>query len=458
MNAVQRMRVDDAPPVFEWPVLLALLPGAISACAALVATVSLTYMQWSGAMQAALLQLQGSLLTVAAGALAAGAGRHLRGWEGRAAPGRARDRIRAGLRRWLAGLLAVGLAGPLALAAVLGWQTGSGLPVLGSLAVLVASMVAGLCLVQGWQGRLPRVQMAAVVAVLLGLLVAPGAVEAVSKDGRLAVLALALAGLGFWRAAVAKQALVACAAPMPVPRLGLRWRRFWTLGGWERVPEFTLYRTMSGWAQRPSKHSMVWMTLAWLPQGFIQGRHVSWLDWGQSYGHVFAALGFGAWLLLLTALARSLQIAPPLNWRRRLAPRGLTAERWATRLVWASMLSFSLGFTLLIALSTLANAWTSGRPFSVLPCLSALGDVVLASGLMAYVRGRDDSGLMGFLRMLAACLAAVALLALLPWLGLTPQRGPLWLLIELALGAALGRAAIRVWAKRDLNTLAQAWA
>jgi hypothetical protein len=458
MNAAQSLRADNAPPVFEWPVLLALLPGAVSACAALMAVMSLEYLRWSGAVPAALLYLQGSLLAVAAMALADGAGRQLRGWEQRAAPRRARDRIRASLQRWVVGLLAAGLAGPLAWAAVLGWQAGSAQPVLGCLAVLLASAAAGLCLVQGWQGRLPRAQMAVVVAVLLSLLVAPGAVEAVSRDGLLAALALGLAGLGFWRAALAKQALAACAAPMPTPHLGMRWRRFWTLGGWERVPEFTLYRTMSGWAWRPSKHSLTWATLAWLPQGFIQARHTSWLDWGQSYAHVFAALGFGVWLLLLTAATRSFQIAPALNWRRRLAPRGLTAQRWATRLVWGSMLSFGLGFTLLIALSTLGNAWTSGRTFSVLPSLSALGDVVLASGLMAYVRGRDDSSVMGFLRLLAVCLGAVALLAVLPWLGLTPQRGPLWLSIELALGMGLGRAAVRVWAKRDLNALARAWA
>lgn len=455
MNAVLRMRADDAPPVFEWSVLLALLPGAVSAWAALMAVVTLEHPQWNGAMPAALLHLQGGLLAVAAGALAAGAGGRLRGWDQRAAPGRARDRIRVSLQRWMAGLLAAGLAGPLALAAVLAWQAGSGQPVLGSLGVLLASAAAGLCVVQGWQGRLPRGQMAAVSVVLLSLLAVPGAVESVSGGGLLAAVALGLAGWGFWRAALAKQALAACAAPMPVPRLGLRWWRFWTLSGWERVPEFTLYRTMSGWAQRPSKQSVIWSNLALLPQAFFLQQHLNWLDWGQSYEHMLAAAGFGGWLLLLAALARGSQIAPPLNWRRRLAPRGLTAERWAIRLVWGSMLSFGLGFMLLIALSTLANAWTSGRPFSVLPCLSALGDVVLASGLMAYVRGRDDSGAMGFLRLLAACLAAAAVLALLPWLGLTPQRGPLWLLIELALSAVLGRAAIRVWAKRDLNALAR---
>jgi hypothetical protein len=456
MNAAQRVRADDAPPVFEWHVLLGLLPGVVSAWAALMASVSLEYLRWSDSVPAALLHLQGSLLAVAAGALAAGAGRQLRGWEGRAAPARARDRIRASMQRWVAGLLAVGLAGPLALAAVLGWQAGSGQPVLGALAVLVASTVAGLCLVQGWQGRLPRGQMAAVAVLLLGLLMVPGAVEAVSGDERLAVLALGLAGLGLWRAALAKEALATCAAPMPVLHLGTRWRRFWTLRGWERVPEFTPYRTMSGWAQRPSKHATLWGTLSIIPQAFIQQRYAHWLDWGQAYGHVLAAAGFGMYLLMAAAFARGLLIAPPLNWRRRLAPRGLTAQRWARRMVLGSMLAFGLGFTLLIGLSSLTYSLTSDQPFSSLRCLSVLGDALLASALMAYVRGRDDTAVMGFLRMFAAGLAAAAVLAALPLLGVLPQRGALWLLIELALSVMLSRAAIRVWAKRDLNLLARA--
>ncbi|HEY9109496.1 MAG TPA: hypothetical protein VIN58_22700 [Roseateles sp.] len=458
MNAAQRVMPGDAPPVFEWPVLLALLPGIVSAVAALMGMVSLEWPLRIGTVPAVLLHLQGSLLALAAGALAEGVEERLRGWEGRAAPCRARDRIRASLRRWLAGLLTVGLAGPLILAAVLACQAGSAQPLLGSLAVLAASTAAGLCLVLGWRGRLPRGVMIAAAALLLALLIERRAVEAVSGDGLLAALALGLAGLGFWRAALAKQALAACVAPMPVPRLGPWWRRFWTLSGWERVPEFTLYRTMSGWAWRPSTSSIVWMSLAWLPQGFIQRHHVSWLDWGESYEHMLAAAGFGAWLLLMAVLARACQIAPALNWRRRLAPRGLTAERWATQLVLGSMLTVSLSLTLLIALSALANAWTTGQPFSVLPCLSALGDVVLASAWMAYVRGRDDSSMIGFVRLLAACLAAVALLAVLPWLGVIPRRGPLWLGVELALGVVLGRAAIRVWAKRDLNALARTWA
>lgn len=455
MNAVQPLRADDAPPVFEWPVLLALLPGLVSACAAGMALVSLEFSRWSGAVPAALLHLQGSLLAVAAGALAAGAGGQLRNWERRAAPGRARDRIRASLRRWVAGLLATGLAGPLALAAVLGWQAGSGQPLLGSLAVLLASAAAGLCLVQGWQGRLPRVQMVVVAVLLLGLLVVPGAVEVVSRDGQLAVLALGLAAWGLWRATLAPQALTVCGAAMPKFNLGTGWRRIWVQRGWERVPEFTLYRTMSGWAQRPSKHATIWGTLSIMPQAFIQSRYLYWLDWGQTYGHVLAAAGFGVLLLLLAAFARGLLIAPPLNWRRRLAPRGLTAQRWARRMVWGSMLAFGLGFTLLIGLSSLAYSLTAGQPFSVLRCLPVLGDALLASALMAYVRGRDDSGVMGFLRMFASCLAAAAVLAVLPLLGITPQRGLLWLLIELALSIGLGRAAIRVWAKRDLNALAR---
>lgn len=456
MNAVQTMGVDDAPPVFEWPVLLGLLPGLVSAFAALMALASLEFSRWTGTVPVALLHLQGTLLALTAGALAAGAGRQLRGWEQRAAPRRARDRIRASLWCWVAGLLAVGLAGPLALAAVLGWQVSSAQPVLGCLAVLTASAVAGLCLVQGWQGRLPRGQMVAVAVLLLGLLVVPGAVEVVSGDGLLSALVLGLAGLGFWRAAVAQRALAACAAPMPALRLGAGWRRFWPLNGWERVPEFTPYRTMSGWARRPSAQSAAWSNLVLVPQVILYQRQLHWLDWGQAYEDIFAAAGYGVALLLATAYARGCQIAPALNWRRRLAPGGLTAERWATRMVWGSMLIFCLGFTLTIALSALSLTLTTGHSFSLHRCLTVLGDALLASALMAYVRGREDRGAMEFLRLLAACLAAAAVLAVLPLLGATPRRGPLWLLIELALSLVLGRAAIRVWAKRDLNALARA--
>jgi len=319
--------------------------------------------------------------------------------------------------------------------------------------VLGAAATAGLCLVQGWQGRAPRGLFLAGLVSLLGLLAVPGAVETVSGDRGFAALALVLTVGAVWRAAFAPQALAVCAAAMPRLSLRGRWRRVWAQRGWQLVPELVAYRTLNGQTRRPSWLNVLGSSLLLLSQAFIQSRHTYWLGWGQAYEGWRPAMGFGIGLFLLAVYARSLHIGPPLHWRRRLAPHGIVAPRWASRMVWGSMLAFGLGIGLLVSLSMLVSAWTAGRAMPLSACLSFLGDALLASALMVWVRGRSRSHAWEFVTLLAVCLAAMVLLLTLSALGLTLHRGALWLVLELALSVALASAAVRVWAKRDLNAM-----
>lgn len=452
MKAVVTMD-DAAPPAFDLPLATRLLPGAVSALAALLAVAhGEGFLRGSGAL-VALLHVQASLLALGAAATAAVAHARLSRWEARLAPQRAQARVRAGLLRDLWHMAAIGLVGPLALAVVVGWQSGDAQPLPGTLAVLGASLCAGFCAVHSWQGRAPRWLLPLALAALLFLLAAPGAVAAVSGDGRLVLLTLALTGAAAWRFVLAPQALAARVPALPLPKLPPWWRRIWAHRGWELVRYQQPYQTLSGRAVRPPKVNVALMALAWLPQFLAQAPHLGWLGWGQPYGVEYAAAGYGLWMLFIGAFAGAYLVAPTLHWRHRLAPGSLTPRRWARRLVWGSMLGYAAAISLGIALSVLANRLAS-RPLHADAWLLAMGDVLLASSFAVWQRGRYEGKATGFACVMGFGLAAFAVLAVLPLLGVTPQRGAVWLLAELALSVWLARSAIRAWAARDLNALA----
>ena len=179
-----------------------------------------------------------------------------------------------------------------------------------------------------------------------------------------------------------------------------------------------------------------------------------WLDWGQAYSHVYAAAGYGVGLMVLTGLSSVYLFAPRLHWRRRLAPGGLTPKRWARRLVLGSLLCYAVLFTAGVALSVLSNTLAS-RPSHVQAWPSVMGDVLLAVSFGIWHRGRYEAlPVVGLLWALGLALAVAGVLAVLPSLGFTPQRGLLWLGIQLVLVLPLTQAAIRAWTRRDPNAMA----
>ncbi|MDR7295580.1 hypothetical protein J2X16_000901 [Pelomonas aquatica] len=441
----------DEAPGFDLTLATRLLPGAVSAVALLLTVMVMEHVRRGLDVLVPLLYLQAPLLALGAAGLTAAASGRLSRWEARVAPQLAHRRVHAGLRRGLRDMAAIGLAGPLALAAVTASKGGGVQPLLATLAVLGASLCAGCCAVQGWEGRAPRWMLPFALAAALALLALPGAMAAVGEDGLLALAILAVTTVALWHCVLAPRALVVRAPAWPLPNLPRWWQRAWAHRGWEVVRYEQPYRTLGGQVSRPT--NLKWMGFAWLPQFITQAQHLGWLDWGRTYDHGYAAAGYGAWMLLVGSFVGTYLVAPRLHWRRRLAPGGLTPRRWARRLVLGSMLGYAVALSLGLTLAVLANYWAS-RPLHAASWPLAIGDLLLASSFGAWQRGRYEGRVAGVLWMMGFGFAAFTVLAFLPLLGVIPVRGWLWLLIELASSLWLTRAAIRVWAARDPNTLA----
>lgn len=444
MNAVATWARADGRPATDLPVFTQLLPGLLSLLMLLPATLLLQYRREMG-MLVPLLWLQSLVLAIGAGSLAATAHAHLGPWESRVAPAAARERIRRRLLRDLWRMGAIGLAGPLVLAAVLDWQAGEVRVLAGVAALLSASLCGGLVLSLSWQGRAPRMLVLPAL-LLVALLTRPDVIQAVSRGEPLQSLAILACASLLWGWLLSRRALAACAPPLPWPSLAW-WRRCWAHRVWRVVPA----RTGADGSKRFVGSPLILMI--WVPQLLRDGAHIEWLSWGQSYIELKVVVGYGLWLLAICVLAGASLIAPPLQWRHRLAPGGLTARRWALRLVLGSMLTFAGVLSVGLGFAALFNKlpfW----PLDASAWLSAMGDVLLAMSFVAWRRGLRNTGRKVVLAAVVLGMAAPLLLAALTWLGLTPQRGPVWLLIQLALIVPLTWAAIRAWAQQDLNALA----
>lgn len=449
MKAALSMTLENAPPGVDLPLAGQLLCGACSAVGALLAVAHLEHFMAGRGALIGLLYVQATLLAVLAVGLAAAVDGRLGHWESRVAPMRSRVLVRAELLARLGQTAGIGLAGPLLLAALMSWQAADSRPLLGALATLLTAFCAGFCAVSAWRGRAPRWLLLPALASLLALLAVPGILRALCGDGVAAPVVLALALLALWRCVLARQALAARAKPWPRPDLRLWWRRASAQRSWAPVRYQSSWQTMSG----ETRKGGAWTIWLLMPQFLTQATHLHLLAWGQAYDHAYAAPAYGLWLAVLSSLAYGGLIAPRLHWRRRLAPRDLLPLRWARSLVLGSLLAGAVLFSLGVGLAMLINSVAS-RPVHGDAWLPAMGDVLLATSFGAWIRGRHEGTGTGLLLMFGAFLVVSAALALLQLLGIAPQRGALWLLLQLALVLPLIRAAIRAWSRRDLNLLA----
>lgn len=443
---------DGEPQAFGLPLMTRLLPGLVSAVALLPASLAL---QFRGAAMALLplLIIQGTLLALGAGALAVAAHDRLRQWERRAAPRGARDRVCAGLLGDVWRMGAIAAAGPLALALMLAWRGDGWAPVFGALAVPVICLCSGLVAALSWHGRAPRLLLVPALAGLAVLLGLPR--EGVFGGGWQLVAAVACAAL-LWHWLMSPRALAVQAPPLPWPR-PFAWLR--------RTAAYQTWRVSSGLeATAPVRQSNdryrfvgMLLPLIWLPQLVGQADRMRWLSWGQAYRDLGDCALYGGCMLLACVISAGCRFAPPLHWRLRLAPRGMSPQRWALRMVLGSMAAAVALFTGALALVVLLGA--SGSPYVTAGnWLLLMGDVLLASSLMfclAGLRGLRLSGWRAGLLVLLFVLAIPGLPALVLYgllaVGVTPQRGAVWLALQLALTVPLTLAAIRVWGRRDLN-------
>jgi len=439
MNALANAALDTAPPPNDQLVATRLLPACVSALMLLPTGLALDSSDVMG-LATALLWAQALLLAFGAALLAAAAHERLGPWESRAAPAAGRERVRARLTRELVRLGAIGLSGPLAFAGVLDWQIGELRTLPGVAALLCASLCGGLVLSLGWRGRTPRLLVLPAL-LLLASLARPTVIEAVSRgDFWLSLTVLGCAGL-LWCSLLSPRTLTVCAPPWPQPQ-PLAWgRRAWARR-WRTAP----YR--SGTGKFLGSDSAPHWQMALVPLWFQSVSRSEWLHWGQAYDHIYAIAGYGLWLMLMGIFAGASLIAPTLHWRHRLAPGSPTAARWARRLVFGSMLMYGGIFGLSLAL-TVAGEADSARIVA-----SGLGDVLLASSFAAWQRGRRGAVKEGLWILAGLSLGGAGVLALLTGLGVTPQRGPVWLAVQLALIVPFTWAAVRAWSRQDLNAVA----
>lgn len=424
-------------PLALLPVFTRMLPCIVSASALAAATMALEMNGPAAQMLVPLLWVQSLLLALGALSLVATAHERLRPWEARVAPAAARDRVRRQLLRDLGWMGAIALAGPWVLAAVLDWQQGELRLLPGVAAVLAAGLGAAVVLGLGRWGRAPRVLIVPALAVL-ALLSQPGVIRGISHGELLqSLLLLACAGL-LWAALRSRRSLAAGARPLPRLRPLAWWRRRWAHRMWCFVAERSEGR----------RHISLWLLLIWMYEPVSHADRLDWLSWGRE-----TPLGYGLSLLLIGAIAGSRLIGPPVHWRHRIAPGGLTVKRWAQRLMLGSMLFYVGFFSVGVGLGLLRNGWAFW-PVQAAVLVSGIGDLLLVTSAAAWLRGRRGTTKQKLLIGVALVLAAPLLLSLLIWLGMTPQRGPVWLLLQLALTALFARAAIRAWARRDLNTMA----
>ncbi|RZJ09684.1 MAG: hypothetical protein EOP39_10705, partial [Rubrivivax sp.] len=332
MINVANMTPGGEPVAFDVPLLSGLLPGLVSVIALMTALLALEF-RGAAHVLLPLLVAQGGLLALGAAVLALGAHDRLRQWESRVAPQSARDRVCAGLRGGAWRMGAIGTAGPLVLAIVLAWRRDEWTLVGSALAVPAICLCGSLIAVLSWHGRAPRLLLLPALAVLVILLGLPS--EGV-LGGAWQFAAAAAATALMWRWLTSRRALAVLAPPLPSPR-PISWLR--------RTAAYQSWRVTSGMeptapVRKDSDRYRVLgmlLPLLWLPQMIGQGDRLHWFNWGAAYGGAYDGAIYGGCLLLANIVSIVCHVAPPLHWRRRLAPGGMSPERWALRKVLGSM-------------------------------------------------------------------------------------------------------------------------
>lgn len=352
---------------------------------------------WAGVRSTAMLgvvtMLQALLMLLGAAVISGVHAAALARWQRRVAPSAALQRVRQASRRMLGQLAARGVAGPLLMLVGLAW------------------------LQPGWD----------LLAMAVGVM---GAVAATVLVGM---------AVGEW---LQRQAVPVAVAR---PRFTRTWR--WPVGGWR-------WRRVPTWQQVHLRQpgGGLWMACVLVPQALVQASHWRFHAWGTAYTSAWD-IGFAAlWMLVLGVFVHAAVIGPPLHWRARLAPGGLSAARWARRMVAGSLLNAAAWVSVALAIS-MAISKPDLRAVQLTAWAPVMGDVLLAMAWSLWLRGGRNSSWRQGLGSLSLGVATV-LLAGLAWvLGLALQRGAVLLTVELALALVFAVAAQRAWARQDLNRL-----
>jgi hypothetical protein len=369
-----------------------LLPSLVSFLAAVFAWA----LTWAGERSVVPLGivtvLQAALILFGAVVIADARAKALDRWCRRLAPSVAQRRVRQASLKLLAQLAARGLAGPLLMVAGIAW------------------------LRPGWDAlALAAGVLAALTAMLL---------------------------VGAWLGARLQRRVFA-----------------WAAAGW-RSP--SIWRALGGrWRQVPTEQqvdgspagSVLWICCVLVPQSLMQAQRWSFHAWGTAYTSGLDIACVSLWMLMLGGLINMWVIGPPLHWRMRLAPGGLSAAGWARRMVAGSLLNAVGWMSVALALG-MAVSKPALRAEQLAAWAPAMADVVLAMAWALWLRSRRNNGFSVILAAVGLAAATVLPLLAAHALALAPRRGVIWLAVELTLALTFAVAAQRAWARHDLNRLA----
>jgi len=198
---------------------------------------------------------------------------------------------------------------------------------------------------------------------------------------------------------------------------------------------------------------VLWICCVLVPQSLMQAPRWSFHAWGTAYTSGLDLAYLGLWMLLLGGLINMWVIGPPLHWRARLAPGGLSAAGWARRMVTGSLLH-AVGWVSVALALGMAVSQPALRAEQLAAWAPVASDVALAMAWALWLRGRRNNGFSVLLASVGLGAATALPLLAAHALALAPRRGVIWLAIELTLTLTFLVAAQRAWARQDLNRLA----
>lgn len=410
----------------------------------------------------AVLGIQAVLLALVAAGSTSSAIVWMGRWAARVAPARGARRARARMVRQLVVVGGVGLVGPLALA--LNTAIGQRLSLadvpaalLSVFVVLAAAQALGAWCGLAWRGQAGRWVMGGWMMLALGIaLLGPlrHALAAWPLGAALCAAGLLLAWVAFARRLGRPRAWrgVPVFLHADTPTKPMR-------EGWQRLPFADtdeagrrLDRVAGQDFWRSSFVPVIYLPSLVMLQLLLNPQLWAAQAWGMPVQGMWL-FGYPGWMMFLTVVAGNGLVHPCLHWRRRLAPGGLQPRGWAWRMLAGSLAMGVAWLTLLVALAVVLRSTEARGPMlSTWPV--ALGDLALCYAAAAWARGWRNHQV-ALLVALPLMFAAVLAVAATGWaLGSPLVRGGGWLLTELLLAALLGVAAVRRWARRDLNALA----
>jgi len=450
MNARLRL-VPEFPPLFfspSWPIWLLLL-GLNGFVALGIAGFRVLMTQRPVSEEALLLlcMLPGGLLAAAAASGGNSLARALAVVQARVSPRRGVVGVRQGLLNALLAAWTFSALPLVLLAAVNGYGSGDFSELAAAPAALALALALGLLGGTLWCGSLTRIGLLLPVLLVLAIDTDPLLRPWSRWMHAWPLHLLLLAGLPWLLQHLLPRSVAA--GRRSAGELFERWMQR-SATGFQGISYRTMWRA---WGMLYASGIIFWTGNSLVGTPLLAGWGVL-LDWR-----------WGLRLLVLCTMAGSLLRCPGLEWRRLLAPGGMTRDRLGLHVLRHTLLGIGRALLLLVPLVLLSQGLISGRDWAAIlteapgQWLSLLAELVLATSLALIARGfaGEDTGsiavvaiaaLAGVLLLGALCWQRPAVDALIHW-----PRGFAHIAACLLASAALLPLVRRAWRKTDLARL-----